>query len=296
MPRSYLLIFSILVIFTTSCCKPVSEEYGYFYSHLNTFTKPDVFFRESPYFLVILVNARHLDYTDNRSFLRTLAKHPSDGSKNSDVGHAWICLRGIIDGEYVEIEGGHTGETGLTQARYFDGMMDLVEKGSPNPVRYLWEMQHDGFFQNGSGGHHPTFAAKIDLTEEQFHTILTFIETYPYQDYAITKNQCSSFVAQVAALADWEIPCEVTLSIDPHLQIGPDLIPLWTDPRYAYLTISSPDMVEKSLMKAVATKQAQDARKWYLCTHPQSSQAYFSQLIESIQLAPQRVQRLLLFR
>ncbi|MBS4168926.1 hypothetical protein [Parachlamydia sp. AcF125] len=296
MSKYPLLILQVFAIVATSCCKPCSVEYGHFYNHLNTFSKPETVFKESPYFLVVLVNARHLDYTNNRSFLRTLAKHPSDGSKNSDVGHAWICLRGILDGQYVEIEGGHSGETGVIQARYFDGIMDLVEKGSPNPICYLWETQKDGFFQNGSGGHRPTFAAKIDLTEDQFHHILAFIHTYPYQEYSITKNQCSSFVAQVAALADWEIACEVTLAIDSKIQIGQDQLTLWSDLHYATLTISSPDVVEKSLMEAVSTKRAQDARKWYLHTHPQSSRAAFFQLIENIQLAPQRIQRLLLFR
>lgn len=64
---------------------------------------------EDPY-IVFLVNARQLDYSSFRSVLRTIAKHPSDWSKNGDVGHAWIYLKGD-----EVIEGGHSGELGLDQ-------------------------------------------------------------------------------------------------------------------------------------------------------------------------------------
>ena len=49
---------------------------------------------EEEYFVVFLVNARGLDYTDTLKFLKTVAKHPRDGSKNGDVGHAWVYLKG----------------------------------------------------------------------------------------------------------------------------------------------------------------------------------------------------------
>lgn len=60
---------------------------------------------EDPYALILLVNARHLDYRTAASCLKTTAKHPSDGSKNGDVGHAWIVLKGPEG----EIEGGQSG-------------------------------------------------------------------------------------------------------------------------------------------------------------------------------------------
>lgn len=298
-----------LILVLVSCCRTFSEDYHEFYVHLETPVKSAKKFNESPYFLVILVNARHLDYTDNHSFFRTLTKHPSDGSKNCDVGHAWICLRGILDGQYVEIEGGHSGERGLTQAKYFDGVMNYIEFGyanptseqmehprfEENPIRYLWETQTDGFFQEGCGGHVPTFAAKIDLTEEQFQTILNYIQLYPYQNYSLIGNQCSSFVSQVAALADWTVPCDIAISIDPHLRMGGETIGLWKDPYYSTLTISSPDRVEKSLIQSVSEGFAQNAARWYLQTHPATPYS-MHQLVEDIRLTPLRIKRLLLFR
>ena len=149
----------ILLFLLTACYRPSSEDYREFYAYLEQPRSPTTIFKPSPYFLVVLVNARHLDYTDNRSFFKTLTKHPSDGSKNSDVGHAWICLRGFLNGEYVEIEGGHSGERGVTQSKYFDGIMNYIDYGyanpseaqkkaprfESNPIRYLWETQNDGF-------------------------------------------------------------------------------------------------------------------------------------------------------
>ena len=83
------------------------------------------------------------------------SKHPSDGSKNGDVGHAWIYLQGNVNGESIVIEGGHSGELGICQPKYFDGIMNYVEYGyadsscgemcclrnEPNPVKYLWASQ-----------------------------------------------------------------------------------------------------------------------------------------------------------
>jgi len=289
-----------------ACCRPNSENYENFYAHLDSAWTPCNAFKETPYFLVVLVNARHLDYTDNLSFFRTLSKHPSDGSKNCDVGHAWIYLRGMLDGVSVELEGGHSGERGLTQARYFEGIMNFIEYGyanptaaqkrmpryEANPIRYLWQVQKDGFFQAGSGGHSPTCAAKIDLTEEQFLAILAFVETYPYQDYAITRNQCASFVSQIAALADWQLPGEVTMQLEPRLKIGGEIIQLWEDPCYSGITLSTPDIIEKSLLVSIHEGRAQEANRWYSSTHQEPAVS----LLEKIRLAPQRIQRILLFR
>ena len=166
-------------------------------------------FRESPavhatpYFLVLAVEARQLDYSHGKAFLKTMVKHPSDGTKNGDVGHAWILLRG----RNITIEGGHSGERGCCQPKYFEGVMDYLEAGYRNPAQYLWEVQRDGFFQKGNGGHRPTFAVKVNLTKGEFEAIRNFIDPrhYDYANYAITGSQCASFVARVAQIAGLEL-------------------------------------------------------------------------------------------
>lgn len=273
----------LLLALLSGCCHaPTTPAYRSMYAHLRAKEQHPQPFCESERFLVILVDARHLDYTDNRSFLKTVAKHPDDGSKSADVGHAWIYLQCACEGEVHCIEGGHSGESGRLQARYFDGIMNYIDYGyanpsneqktcpryEPDPVKYLWQIQHDGFFQRGAGGHRPTYAAKVDLTEEQYCAIVSFIQHFDFQNYSLVGNQCSSFTAQVALLAGLELDYEGSICIDPVLHLGGQPLTLWSDPRYALLQVSSPDIIEKSLMHAVQEGRAQYALDWYLQTHP----------------------------
>lgn len=261
-----------LVLILSSCCfKPNSPTYQALYSHLEKVPCGPKAKWDSHCFLIIYVNARHLDYTDNYSFLNTVAKHPSDGSRNRDVGHVWIYLQGVVEGELVYVYGGHSGERGISQAKYFDGIMNNIDFGyanptreqrqcpryEENPVKYLWEVQHDGYFEWGAGIHRPTFAAKVDLTEEQFQRILSFVQQYDYSRYALVGNQCASFAAQVASLAGLDLDCEVTIRLNKDLYLEGERVRFWKDPMYELLTISSPDIIERSLMKAVSEGKAE---------------------------------------
>lgn len=259
----------LLFLLLLSACSysPNSTAYRNLYSHLDiSYSSCELI--ESPYFLVILVDARHLDYSCSPSFFKTLAKHPSDGSKNGDVGHAWIYLQGLVNGETVCLEGGHSGEWSHFQPCYVEGVFLRYEEGSDDPIAYLWENRTDGFFQEGPGSHAPTFAAKIDLTAEKFEQILKFVELYPYADYSITGNQCCSFAAQIAAFAGLDLDCEITMKIDEKLTIGDQKIGLWKDPVYSEITFSSPDILERSLMKTVGEGRAEYALSWYRKNHP----------------------------
>jgi len=201
--------------------------------------------------LMILVDAPHFDDTDGKSFLRSLAK-----TSNNGVGHAWIVLKGIINEQKVMIEGGHSGERGLHQRTYFEDLADRIEcQWEANPAQAFFEAQKDGFFQKGSGGHHPTYGIKIPLIEEQFFAILNFIHPkhYDYANYSITANQCSSFVMRIAQIAGLHLECEVTLCIPQKIRSGEKKIVLWRDPAYSHLTFYSPDKLEASMRKAVAS-------------------------------------------
>lgn len=283
-------IFLTLLLLTGCYPHRQSREYQDLYAHLQN----PVFsnkMRESDYFLIMLVEARHLDYSETASLLKTVAKHPSDGSKNGDVGHAWIYLKGKVDGEDVFLEGGHSGELGVIQAKYFDGIMDYYDEGDANPIRYLWENQNDGFFQWGSGGHEPTFAAKIDLTEEQFLQIQNFVKNYSFAHYCLTGNQCSSFVARVAEIADLNLEDSLTFFIEPSLMIAGEPIRLWSHPQFSQMTISSPDILEKSLIQVVQAGKAEYALDWYLNTHQNSLSHSFYHTLEKIRRFPERYYR-----
>lgn len=260
--------YLIGLLLLSGCAAPYySPAYREFYAHLQDPLPRQELTWDSDFFLIIFVEAHHLDYTDNHSFLKTL-------KRAHDVGHAWIHLQGIIDDQIVCIAGGQSGECGRFQAKYFDGIMNYLDYGyanptrqqllypryEPNPARYLWEAQRDGFFEVGSGNHRPTFAAKIDLTPAQFQRIWNFAMTHDYSNYSLIGNQCASFVAQTAAFAGVDLECETTIYIDPVLYVNGDVVRMWTDPRYSELTIATPDIVERSLMEAVRQGRAQQIR------------------------------------
>ena len=307
---SSFFFLSILLLVSSCSYRPTSEAYETFYSHL-TLSSPTSKIKNADYFIVFLVDARHLDYTEGASLLKTIVKHPSDGSKNGDVGHAWIYLQGIVGGEKIFIEGGHSGELGLSQAKYFDGIMNNIEFGyanpsesqkcypryEPNPIKYLWATQYDGFFQRGSGGHIPTCAVKVNLTAEQFKKILVFInpENYNYQEYALTGNQCTTFIAKIAELIDFPIDYEVNIDIPPHLKIGGEIFTLWNDPQYASFTFSSPDIAERSLIFALNSDMGENALVWYNNKHHKCWHKHCSEAWNNLRCFPDRFERYLLF-
>lgn len=276
-PYACFLIFLNCLLLYSCSWHPNTIAYRTQYSYLNQNVSLYPTMKESDHFLVILVNARHLDYTDTAGLLQTIVKHPNDGSKNGDVGHAWIHMQGVVNGKVVSVEGGHSGELGRLQPKYFDGVMNYIDYGcanpqaairvnceEPNPIKYLWETLCDGFFQEGSGGHIPNFAAKIDITPAQFNDILAFIQHgYHYGKYSITKHQCASFVAEVAALADFPIEYKTTVLIDQIIKFRGRKLKLWEDPLYSKLCIGSPDIIEHSLVESVQQGKAEYALPWY---------------------------------
>lgn len=281
------MLLKISLFLLLVACTPCSPEYQEFYLHLQDIPRRPVS-EATDYYIIFLVNARHLDYSDCRSFIHTVAKHPSDGSKNGDVGHAWIYLKGD-----EVIEGGHSGELGIWQPRYIDGMLDNLYQGAQDPVKYLWCSQCDGFFQRGNGGHLPTFAAKVDLTHEQYKQIQEYVATYPFNEYAITGRQCASFVKEVASLIGIELEDKVTLEIDQWFYYKGYWWQMWQDPQYQKLTFSSPDRLEKSLMQLVHAGQAENALAWYCKTHPVPISQRITEFFESLMRFPERVNRVL---
>ncbi len=304
------ICFLFLACAPLEAAKWVSPDYRNLYVHLERQKriKRTAYMTESDYFVIILVDARHLDYTDNQAFFRTLAKHPSDGSKNGDVGHAWVYLRGLEKGKVEIVEGGHTGEFGEVQPKYFEGVMNAIEYGKaipdmvdiwcpmefdPNPISYLWEVQKDGLFQQGSGGHVPTFAAKIGLTEEQYCKIKEFIAAYPFKDYSLSQNQCASFAARIAHLAGLPLESEISMRIAPFVTIGKRKLTFWNDHKYSLFTFSTPDMLEKSLMQAVLEGKAEYALNWYNYQHPRSFKEKIAGLKESLLRMNERLERMM---
>ena len=276
-------IFCVLLFWITSCAsQPQTESWRRQYSHLGHPVAENRIFTESDYYIVFLVAARHLDYHDNVELFKTIARYESS-FKKGEVGHSWVYLKGIRDGKTVTIEGGHSARLGKRQPRFYDGVMNYIQYGyanptdsqknnpryEPNPIRYLWAELDVGLFQKGSGGLVPTYAAKVDLSREQFDKIISFVDQkkYPYQRFSLVGNQCSSFLARIAAMVGFPLEHAVTIQLESVLKVGIREYRLWTDPRYSTITFSSPDVIERSLMKAVAEERAEYARTWYLNKH-----------------------------
>ena len=242
------------------------------------------------YFIVFLVNARQLDNACTKHFLKSVAKHPSDGSKNGDVGHAWIYLKGD-----KILEGGHSGEFGVEQPRYMEGVMDNIALGAKNPASYLWTTQCDGCFQKGNGGHLPTYAAKASLTEEEYLEICAFIQNYPFQDYCLTTRQCCTFVREIGKIAGVQLEDQAVLKLDACISIGGKSYKFWEDPCYEYLPYGSPDQMELSLKKLVANGQAENVTTWYHKNHQPCLRCRFKKAMNTLWNFPSRFVRYLQF-
>ncbi len=204
-----------LLLLLVSCQRPVSE---------------------SPIrYIVFHVDAPKLDYSTFGGLVNSIYKN------KGRVGHAWIYLK---NGDF-ELEGGHSGELGEAQPRYFDGVMAL--QGEPNPARYFWETLDDGFFQKGSGGHRATFSRKVELTAEQFQRIMAYIRSYDFEHYSLVGNQCTTFVSQIASLVGIDCEDQVTIKLDPEIRVRGVNVRLWSDEEYSVLTLPSPDRLQESI-------------------------------------------------
>lgn len=259
------MIRILLLLLLAGCSwAPRSTDYRAQYSYLKRVPRTPSVQEEIPFSLTILVNARHLDYSDGQSLLRTMVKHPSDGSLNGDVGHAWILLQG----EGAVLEGGHSGEWGIQEPKYFDGIMDLVEQGDRNPVRYLGKTLQDGCFQTGTGGHDPTYAARIPLTKEEYLRLRAQILNTDFAPYSMTDRQCVTFIESLLQDLGICLETKVAIPIPYRVKVGRETFVVRTDPEYAEIVFHSPDLLEKELMALVSSGRAEYALPYYLERYP----------------------------
>jgi hypothetical protein len=256
--------FIFLVFFVSSCSHYLNENHLQTYQYLDNIkeTKPTT----SPYEIIFLVDAPHLDYSNTQLTLKSLAKHPSNGY-DERFGHAWICLKRE---NKIFFEGGHTGAFGEIRPSYFEGIWDGIENNSLNAISYLWKNLNDGRLQHGNGGHNPTYAVKLPISEQQFFSIFNFIKNshYQFSSYSLTGNQCCQFVMQCAALIEIELPSYKTLEIESHISFNNKKVQLWENTAYSSITIALPDILEKQLVELTNKKKGETVTNWYLKKYP----------------------------
>jgi hypothetical protein len=238
--------------------------------------------RASPHYLVLLVHATGLDYQNQANLLRSLYKSQMKGGF---VGHAWVLLSGIENGRRTIVEAGLS-PRGATGLQFFQGVLQLAEFGyvdptdeqknhprhEPDPISYLWLDQGNGYLQPASEHSlRPTYAAKLDLNPDQYQRIKARLdpELPSHRSFQLTGQQCSSFVAELAALAGVKLKHQVTMAIPREVQYNGRRVRLWTDPRYSSITLSTPDVVQEDLKRLVASGRAVDALSWYLAGAPE---------------------------
>jgi hypothetical protein len=234
--------------------------------------------RETPYYLVLLVHAAGLDYQDEKSLLRSLYKRSR--FKGGFLGHSWVLLSGIENGRRRVVEVGLSPK-GEGSIQFFRGVLDLAEYGyaspteeqrrhprqEPNPISYLWRDHGNGYLQPASEARvRPTYAAKLDLDAAQYRAIRARLDPAlpEHKRFQLTGRQCSSFVVELAALAGVSLRHQVTIPIPRRVEVGGRQVHLWTDPAYASMTLSSPDVLEQELRRLVTAGRAEDVLAWYL--------------------------------
>ena len=259
------LVFSCLVF--VSCSSRLSDSYVAQYQYLRDIrecaSSYPQFRGEDEYSLLVLVEARHLDYSSPEAFFTSMHYGlllPQDPT----IGHAWIKLSGKINGKPWTFEGGHTGEFGLTAPKYFDEVVRLsFETSDPNPAKYLFSSLPDGYLQKGPGGHFPTLVVAFPLTKEEFLNLYRFIQKYDFTQWSLQNHQCVHFVQACLGTIGVPIFCTQTLHLPHEFIWKNERIRLWQDAEYGELTLATPDALEKALFQEVLKKRALIAMKWY---------------------------------
>lgn len=261
--RASLRVLCLVLPLATGCCRPDQDLcYQQQYTHLplkGEERDPS----SEPYFVAFCVEALHLDYASPQRLFQTVAKHPENGRKEGQVGHAWVVLKG--EGLF---EGGLSGELGEFKPRYMEGLLQLVEEGDPNPIRYFLEDLEDGFCQRGNGGHWPSLVAWVPLSQEQYREMeRCLLEEFDFSSYQISSHHCCSLVGRLAAILGWELEDSVLISITPTVSLGGKEVSLWTEEHFSQIRVGSVDALEKSLGQIQKEGRAFCGKRWYGATH-----------------------------
>jgi hypothetical protein len=257
-PLRLLILIPFLLL--SGCSPRMNDSYVREYQYLRDIREASAtskkFKNESEYVLVVLVEARHLDYSSPDNFFNSM-RYGLFLPQEPTIGHAWIILSGKIDGKPWSFEGGHTGEFGLTAPRYFDEVIRRsLEEDDPNPAAYLFKKMPDRYLQDGSGNHSPTYAAAFPLTEEGFLRVFNLLKKYDFSEWSLQQHQCVHFVLACLATVGVDLSCERTLLLPQQFEWNGRKIRLWNDPAYSCLRFPTPDDLERKLFEKVSQSKA----------------------------------------
>lgn len=204
------------------------------------------------YFLHILNEAAHWDYSTTRSLLFSIWQRP--------WGHSWL----LLESPENRWEFGHTGDLGLVEPRYHDGVFQQARAGHPDAIAYLWQTRSDGIFQTGKPKRPPTFVWQMPITRRRHQRIHEYVMQRNYDPFGVTANNCTDMVIEVAALAGIHLVHRIRLTGPKEVSICGQRRRVWTDPKYRILEYSTPEVLEADLRHLVALGVGRNATAWYL--------------------------------
>ncbi len=259
----FVLLIGLLLGFC--CMGKASDRWLQRYSYLEEIrnSKFAQFEGDDEYFLVVLVNARHPDYSSPFAYVWDLTWNYIIENQ-PDTGHAWIVLSGKKSGKRWIFEGGHSVNCNAVMPGYVKKMIGLAcEDTENNPARSLFNATNEGLFEYGSGNNKPTFAAAFPLTKDGFDRTIKILENYQFENWGLRGPNCVQLVQTCLSAVGVDCSLYDTVDVPETINFFGNQVRLWSDPSYARLPVKTPDLLEKRLFDLVKTKQASAAMHWY---------------------------------
>ena len=204
------------------------------------------------YYLYIMAEPAHWDFSEATSLLFSIWWRPR--------AHGWIML----ESPQNRREFGHIGNFGQEQPRYHEGVVQRSRAGDPNPISYLWDTMSDGKFQVGKPIRPPTFVWRMPITRQRHQRIYEYVMQRKYDRFGVNTNNCTDFVAEVAALAGINLMHRIRLTLPPEAKFMGQPFRVWTDPQYRVLDFSTPEVLEVDLRQLAQIGIGSDVTGWYL--------------------------------
>jgi len=204
------------------------------------------------YYLYILNESANWDFSGAVSLVLTISLRP--------WAHSWLMLES--PGERLEF--GHTGDLGLEEPRYHEGVMQLGQSDDPNPIAYLWRTMSDGQLQIGKPNRPPTFVWRMPITRHRYQLIHEYMLQRKYDQFGVRSDNCTDMAAETAALAGINLIHRIRLTAPQEVKFLGRMLRVWTDPKYRIVEFSTPEVMEADLRQLTQLGIGTDVTEWYL--------------------------------
>ena len=204
------------------------------------------------YYLYVLSESADWDFSNPKSLLISIWMRPS--------GHGWL----ILESPGNRFEFGHTGDFGLAQPRYHEGVLQGIKRGDPDPISYMWRTMSDGQFQTGKPNRPPTFVWRMPITQRRHQLIHEFVTQRKYDQFGVRTLNCADMVVETAAVAGINLINRIRLTMPSETKMWGRMTRVWIDPQYRTLEFSTLEVLEPDLRHLAQMGIGSDATAWYL--------------------------------